>query len=70
MAVVRLTSTKSTFEANLIKGALEDEGISCIIQGENFSGLYLGCSNLGPDILVEEEDLETAKAIIQETLEE
>lgn len=68
MKTVRLTTCSNTFEANVLKGALEAAGITCIIQGENFSNVYGSIPTLAPDILVNEEDLDTARTIIQEAL--
>jgi len=69
MKTVRLTTCSNTFEANVLKGALEAAGINCIIQGENFANVYGNIiTALAPDILVNEEDLDTARTIIQEAL--
>ncbi len=61
--MVRLTSCTNEFNAQLLKGALESEGIPAMFSNEIMSG-YLGTQ--GVDILVKEEDLEAAKKILKQ----
>lgn len=65
--MVRLTTCNSDFEAQLIKGLLESEGIMSMLTNENVTNLYAGiiASWTGIDIMVREEDLEQAKAILE-----
>ena len=62
-SMVRLTSCTNEFNAQLLKGALESEGIPAMFSNEIMSG-YLGTQ--GVDILVKEEDLEAAKKILKQ----
>ncbi len=64
MALVTLKTCDNTFHAELIKGALASENIPCVIQGENMNALYGGISAMPIKILVNEEQLEEALAII------
>ena len=61
--MVRLTTCTDDFNAQLLKGALESEGIPAMFSNEIMSG-YLGTQ--GVDILVKEEDLEAARKIIEQ----
>ena len=60
--MVRLTTCNNDFNAQMLKGALESEGIPSILNNEIMSG-YLGTS--GVDILVKEEDLEAAQKVLE-----
>ena len=62
--MIRLTNCANEFNAQLLKGALESEGIPAILSNEIMSR-YMGTQ--GVDILVKEEDLEAAKKILEET---
>lgn len=70
MALVTLTSCDNYFQAELIKGNLASEGIPCVIQGENISSLYGGINAMPIRVLVNEEQLETALAIIKAPADE
>ena len=61
--MIRLTTCTNEFNANLLKGALENEGIPAMFSNEIMSG-YLGTP--GVDVLVREEDLEAAKKILEQ----
>ena len=61
--MIRLTTCTNEFNAQLLKGALESEGIPAMLSNEIMSG-YLGTQ--GVDILVKEEDLEAAKKILEQ----
>lgn len=65
---VKLTTCENSFQANVIKGRLESEGIQCMLKNENFNFLYGGLNNssVGVDVVVLEEDLERAKIILNE----
>ena len=56
--MIRLTTCTNDFNAQLLKGALESEGIPAMLSNEIMSG-YMGTQ--GVDILVKEEDLEAAR---------
>ncbi|MCQ2258937.1 MAG: DUF2007 domain-containing protein [Bacteroidaceae bacterium] len=62
----KLTTCNNSFEAELIKGRLESEGIGCVLQGEGVSVLYGGIGAMPVNVLVCEEDLEKAKSIIED----
>ena len=61
--MIRLTTCINEFNAQLLKGALENEGIPAMLSNEIMSG-YLGTP--GVDVLVREEDLEAAKKILEQ----
>ena len=67
MQTVRLTTCNTSYEAHIIKGNLESEGIPSILTNENMSNLYSGLISAfsGVDILVNENDLERAKEILK-----
>ncbi|MCQ2293257.1 MAG: DUF2007 domain-containing protein [Bacteroidaceae bacterium] len=60
-----LTACNNTFEAELLKGRLESEGIPCVLQGETMNLVYGGISAMPINILVREEDLEKALELIK-----
>ncbi len=71
MALVRLTSCWNSFEAEVIKGALESAGIPCLIQGASFADVRIGGLGIANSaceipILVNELDLEDAKKVLAE----
>ena len=61
--MIRLTTCPNVFNANLLKGALENEGIPAMLSNEIMCG-YMGTQ--GVDILVKEEDFEAAKKILEQ----
>lgn len=69
MALVRLTSCWNSFEAEVVKGALEAAGIPCLIQGSTFADVRIGGLGIANSaceipILVNEQDLEDAQKVI------
>lgn len=62
--VIFLTSCKDAWEAEIIKGALTDMGIDCILQGENSSLVYGGIGAMNINILVHETDYDQARAYL------
>jgi hypothetical protein len=67
MKTVILTTCNSVFEANLIKGMLDNNEIECFLTNENFSSLmpqYNGVMGSGINIVVDESDLEKAQRLI------
>ena len=60
--MIRLTTCPNVFNAILLKGALENEGIPAMLSNEIMSG-YIGTQ--GVDVLVKEENLEAAKKILE-----
>jgi DNA-directed RNA polymerase subunit RPC12/RpoP len=68
-----LTTCNNSFEANLIKGKLENNGISCFLANENISTLmpyFNGMLGAGVQIIIEDSDLEKAQEIIFSPLKE
>lgn len=71
MVLVELTKCWNSFEAELLKGALESEGIPCMLKGVGFSSVEIGNGGFGASaytipVLVREEDLEEAKKILEQ----
>lgn len=63
--VVTLKHCANSFEAQVIKARLESEGIPSMITSENISVIYgSAVGALNPRVLVNEADLERAKAAI------
>lgn len=60
--MIRLTTCPNVFNANLLKGALENEGIPAMFANEIMCG-YMGQD---VDVLVKEEDFEAAKKILEQ----
>lgn len=59
-----MTSCKDAMEAEIVKGALKDMGIECILQGENMSHIYGGIGAMNVNVLVDEDDYDKARAFI------
>ena len=62
--VLQLTSCKNEFEAEVIKGALADMGIECILQGKHMSQIYGGIGAMSVNVLIDEKDYDKARAFI------
>lgn len=62
--VLRLTTCKNAFDAEVVKGALADMGIESILQGENMSQVYGGIGAMEVNVLVDEKDYDKARAFI------
>ena len=60
--MIKLTTCPNVFNANLLKGALENDGIPAILSNEIMCG-FLGQD---VDVLVKEEDFEAAKKILEQ----
>jgi len=68
MATVILKECGTAFEAEIIKGALASADIPCILQGENTQILRAGFGSQSAfpiQVLVNEEDLDKAKAMLE-----
>jgi len=73
MNTIVLTTCNNSFEANLIKGKLENNGISCFLANENISNLmpyFNGMMGAGVQIIIEDSDLEKAQELILPILKE
>lgn len=66
MKTVKLISVGSAFEANIIKGLLENDGIACILHNENSNQFLKGYVMVDVDIFVYEDDYEAARKIVDE----
>jgi hypothetical protein len=67
MTTVVLTTCANAFEANLIKGMLENNEITCFLTNENFSTLmphYSGVMGAGIQIIIDEKDMPKAKELL------
>lgn len=64
MALVRLTSCESAFQAELVKGQLADLGIDSVLQGANFNQTYGPIAAAEVVVLVDELDYEKAAQIL------
>ncbi len=65
--VVRLLTCDNSFEANLIKGRLENEGIESFLTNENITTLMPHLNTLfnsGAQVMIFEKDLERAREIL------
>ena len=66
MKTVRLITCDSSFQARLILGALENEGIAGILHNENSSNILKGyINNIGVDIFVYEDEYEKALKVLE-----
>ncbi|MFW5707819.1 MAG: DUF2007 domain-containing protein [Bacteroidota bacterium] len=67
MNIVRLTTCENSFEAHMIKGRLENEGIESYLTNENFSSLmphYNRIFGSGVQVMIFEKDLPRATEIL------
>lgn len=67
MAIIRLTTSNSSIEANMIKNILENEEIECFLTNENFTNLmpgYNGMLGAGIQIMIDDRDEEKARELI------
>ena len=67
MKTVRLITCDGAFQARLIQGALENEGIASVLHNENTSNILRGFTPTisGVDIFVYEDDYERAMALLE-----
>jgi DNA-directed RNA polymerase subunit RPC12/RpoP len=67
MKTILLTTCNNSFEANVIKGMLENNNIECFLTNEYFSDLmphYDGIMGSGVQIMIKEFDLSNAQKLI------
>jgi hypothetical protein len=67
MRFLNLCTVDNSYEANFVKEDLADHGIACIVTNENFTNLMPhmnGILGSGIQILVDTDDLERAKEIL------
>jgi hypothetical protein len=63
-----LINCANTFEANLLKSKLDDEGIFCFLTNENFSTImpyYYNMLGSGVRIMVNEDEYQTAVSVLK-----
>ncbi|MBN2729866.1 MAG: DUF2007 domain-containing protein [Bacteroidales bacterium] len=73
MKVIRIRSFTDSIEANIAKAKLQADGIACFLTNENFSVLQPGLSGQmtgSIDLMINEEDLEKAKEILDDIVED
>ena len=73
MAVVHFKTCNNSFEAELLKGRLASEGIPCVLQGGNVSMFNAGMGTqtaFSVNVLIDEQDLDRARQIVEEDVEE
>lgn len=68
MKLVAIKIFQNPTEAHIVKGKLESEGIYCFLENENYYTLkpFYKAENDGIRLMIHEEDLERAKALIAE----
>ena len=70
MKTVTLTSFRDNVQAHMLQDILKNEGIESMLQGELTNQVMSPLANLGIQVLVFEDDLERAKAILKESFPE
>lgn len=67
MKTIRLTTCDDSFQAHLIQGALENEGIPSLLHNDNTSNILRGLTPVisGVDILVYADDYDKAMDILR-----
>lgn len=68
MRTVKLITCGDAFQAHVIQGALENEGIVSVLHNENMSSVMRGyCSDIaGVDVLVYEDDYDRALLLLEQ----
>ena len=71
MRTTRLTTVNNSVEAHILADRLKDAGIDCAIHNENMSNVFGGlfCGFTGIDIFVFEDELDKAKALLEQSEE-
>ncbi|MGF1580290.1 MAG: DUF2007 domain-containing protein [Gemmataceae bacterium] len=64
--IVRITHANSAIEANMIKSALENEGIECKVVGDMLEGGLGHVSGMLPEIWVHKADAGRAQQILED----
>ena len=70
MKTVTLTSFRDNVQAHMLQDILKNEGIESMLQGELANQVMSPLYNLQVQILVFEDDLERAQAILKEAFPE
>ena len=64
--MILLYSSHNLFELNVIRQALSDAGIDSVLKDEHSGALMQGIGNIYARIMVLEEDLEDARAVLKD----
>ena len=70
MKTVTLTTFASNVQAHMLQDILKNEGIDSMLQGELTNQVMSALRGFGVQVLVNEDDLERAKAILKEAFPE
>ena len=70
MKTVPLTTFANSVQAHMLQDLLNEAGIESMLQGELTNQVMSPLANLGIQVLVFEDDLERAKAILKEAFPE
>ena len=70
MKTVTLTSFRDNVQAHMLQDLLKNEGIESMLQGELANQVMSPLYNLQVQVLVFEDDLERAEAILKEAFPE
>ena len=70
MKTVTLTSFRDNVQAHMLQDILKNEGIESMLQGELANPVMSPLYNLQVQVLVFEDDLERAEAILKEAFPE
>ena len=70
MKMVTLTSFRDNVQAHMLQDILKNEGIESMLQGELANQVMSPLYNLQVQVLVFEDDLERAEAILKEAFPE
>ena len=70
MKTVTLTSFRDNVQAHMLQDILKNEGIESMLQGELSNQVMSPLYNLQVQVLVFEDDLERAQAILKEAFPE
>ena len=70
MKTVTLTTCKDNVQAHMLQDILKNEGIESMLQGELANQVMSPLYNLQVQVLVFEDDLERAEAILKEAFPE
>ncbi len=64
--LVKVTSCKSVFEGEVVKGLLADSGIECYLQKEEKLRIYGAAEDVLVNVMVQESDAAQARKLLEE----
>ena len=70
MKTVTLTTCKDNVQAHMLQDILKNEGIESIVHSELTNQVLSPLYNIGVEVLIFEDDLERAQAILKEAFPE